>query len=325
MRIVLTGAAGFMGTHLCDLLLASGHEVVGIDSFSDYYDRGQKEGNIEAARSSDRFTLYELDLAEAALSQPLDGAVVVFHLAGRCGLGTFAASDFSLHVHDNVLATHRLLDAVTAISPIPRFVFADSSSVYGEAERFPTKETAVPLPVSSYGVTKLTGENLVRLYTARFGLHATTLRYFTVYGPRQRPDMAIARFIQALAGGDEIEVFGDGDQTRDFTYIADAIEATVLAVAAEATGLTMNIGGGSHASVNEVLAELEEITGAIACRSNAPAQPHDPRHAAASINIARRVLCWEPRTSLRAGLAAQWSWFRQRADMGLYGEVRVAV
>ena len=218
--------------------------------------------------------------------------------------------EFGEYLRDNVLATQRLLEALVA-SPVKRFVCAGSSSVYGEAERLPTKETVVPRPLSSYGVTKLAAENLVQLYGRNFGLPVTTLRYFTVYGPRQRPDMAISRFMRALVRGDEIEINGDGEQTRDFTFVDDAVAATVRSATAEVAGDVLNIGGGSRSTINGVLAALEEISGKKVCRRYMPAAAADQRHAAASINLARERLGWEPRVSLVTGLSSQWAWFQQ--------------
>jgi nucleoside-diphosphate-sugar epimerase len=224
--------------------------------------------------------------------------------------------EFDQYLADNVLATQRLLEATVA-SSIRRLVYAGSSSVYGEAEMLPTKESAVPRPLSSYGVTKLAAENLVQLYGRSFGLPVTVLRYFTVYGPRQRPDMAISRFMRALAQGDEIEVNGDGEQTRDFTFVDDAVEATVRSATADVVGEVINIGGGSRSSINAVLATLADISGANVRRRYLPAAPADQRHAAASINMARRHLGWEPRVALRNGLARQWAWFQELAGRGL--------
>jgi len=231
-------------------------------------------------------------------------------MASRSGLGVAPRWEFGQYVRDNVLATQRLLEALVQ-TPMKRLVYAGSSSVYGEAERLPTRETAVPRPLSSYGVTKLAAENVVQLYGRNFGLPVTTLRYFTVYGPRQRPDMAISRFMRALVRGDEIEINGDGEQTRDFTFVDDAIAATVRSATADVAGDVLNIGGGSRSTINAVLAALEEISGMKASRRYMPAAAADQRHAAASINLARQRLGWEPRVSLRSGLASQWSWFQQ--------------
>ncbi len=312
MRAVVTGAAGFIGSHLCDRLLADGHEVVGVDAFRDHYARSLKEQNIAAAREHGGFSFSQVDLVEEDLSLVLEGADVVFHLAARSGLGTANQVEFGEYLRDNLVATQRLLEALAA-NPVRRLVFAGSSSVYGEAERVPTKESAVPRPLSSYGVSKLAAESLVHLYGRNFELPITVLRYFTVYGPRQRPDMAISRFARALANDHDIEILGDGEQTRDFTYIADAVEATVRAATADVAGEVLNIGGGSRSTINAVLGALEEISGRRARRHHVPASTADQRHSSASINLARQRLGWEPRVTLRAGLAKQWAWFEEFA------------
>ena len=309
MRVVVTGAAGFIGSHLCERLLAAGHEVVGIDCFSDYYARAIKEKNLETSSSHDSFQFEQVDLVDAALPALVDGAAVIFHLAGHPAVPSWPGP-FDRYVRDNVTATQRLLEALKG-APIKRLVFAGSWSVYGDAERFPTNESALPRPVSPYGVTKLAAEHLVRLYTQNFGVPAVSLRYFTVYGPRQRPDMAFSRFMQALADGEPIEVFGDGEQTREFTYVSDAVEGTIKAAKADVVGQVFNLGGGSRVTVNKVLATLEEISHLKVRRENLPAAPGDPRHTGASINLAREQLGWEPRVSLREGLAKQWDWFQE--------------
>ena len=316
MRAVVTGAAGFMGSHLCDRLLAGGCEVVGIDCFRGHYSRAVNERNLAAAHACRNFSFCPLDLAEDDLRLVLEGADVVYHLAGRCGLGVSTGEEFDHYVHDNTVATQRLLEALAAV-PIRRLVYAGSSSVYGEAEMLPTKESAVPRPVSSYGVTKLAAENLVQLYGRHYGLPVTTLRYFTVYGPRQRPDMAISRFMRALAGGYEIEIHGDGEQTRDFTFIDDAVDATIRSATADAVGQVLNVGGGSRSSINAVLAALEDLAGTRVRRRYLPGADADQRHAASSINLARQRLGWEPRVGLRNGLERQWSWFQQNGAQHL--------
>lgn len=309
-RVVVTGAAGFIGSHLCERLLADGHEVVGIDSFTDYYDRAVKERNLEQARTHPNFALEDLDLVDGDLRGPLAGARVVFHLAGQPGVRPSWGSEFDRYVRDNILATQRLLETLKQLE-IGRLVFACSSSVYGDAEVFPTKETTLPRPVSPYGMTKLAAEHLTMVYLRNFGIPAVSLRYFTVYGPRQRPDMGFSRFMQALLDDEEIEIFGDGEQTREFTYVSDAVEGTVKAATADVTGQILNIGGGSRVTVNRVLDTLEDISRMKTRRRHLPAAPGDPRHTGASINLARERLGWEPRVSLRDGLAKQWEWYRQ--------------
>ncbi len=310
-RVVVTGAAGFIGSHLCDRLLADGHEVVGIDTFSDYYDREVKQHNLRAALENERFKLTEADLVGAELARMLAGVKVVFHLAGQPGVRPSWGDHFDRYVHDNIVATQRLLEALRDVA-IDRLVFASSSSVYGDAEMFPTKESALPRPVSPYGMTKLAAEHLVFVYLRNFGIPATALRYFTVYGPRQRPDMAFCRFMEALVENQEIEIFGDGEQTREFTFVSDAVDGTVKAASADDVGQVINLGGGSRVTVNRVLDTLEEISGIKARRRHLPAALGDPRHTGASINVARERLGWEPRVSLRDGLAKEWEWFLAR-------------
>jgi nucleoside-diphosphate-sugar epimerase len=325
-RVVVTGAAGFVGSHLCDRLLAMGHEVVGIDSFSDYYERARKKQNLESARTHQNFNLLELDMVDGDVARAIRGAGVVFHLAGQPGVRPSWGDHFDQYVQDNIVATQRLLEALRE-HPVKRLVFASSSSVYGDAEMFPTKESALPRPVSPYGMTKLAAEHLTFVYMRNFGIPATSLRYFTVYGPRQRPDMAFCRFMEALVEGNEIEVYGDGEQTREFTYVSDAVEGTVKAASADVVGQVVNLGGGSRVTVNRVLDTLGEISGITPRRKYLPAAPGDPRHTGASINVAREKLGWEPRVSLREGLARQWDWFRARtsslgAESDLPGERR---
>ena len=307
-RVVVTGAAGFIGSHLCERLLSAGHEVVGIDSFSDYYERARKEQNLAGARAHQNFTLEEADLVDGDLKRILHGATVVFHLAGQPGVRPSWGGHFDRYVHDNIVSTQRLLESLRD-TPVERLVFASSSSVYGDAEMFPTKETALPRPVSPYGMTKLAAEHLTFVYMRNFGIPATSLRYFTVYGPRQRPDMAFWRFMEALVEEQEIEVFGDGEQTREFTYVSDAVDGTVKAASADVVCQIINLGGGSRVSVNRVLDTLEDISRIKVRRRQLPAAPGDPRHTGASINLAREKLGWEPRVSLREGLAKQWEWF----------------
>src|SRR5256885_4322723 len=304
-RVVVTGAAGFIGSHLCERLMGDGHEVIGIDSFSDYYERDSKEQNLETLRRDGRFTLEELDLGAADLSKPLRGAQAVFHLAGQPGVRPSWGGHFDRYVQDNIVATQRLLESLRE-SQLQKLVFASSSSVYGDAEMFPTKESALPRPVSPYGMTKLAAEHLTFVYMRNFGIPATSLRYFTVYGPRQRPDMAFVRFMDALVAGHEIEIYGDGEQTREFTYVSDAVDGTVKAASADVVGQIVNLGGGSRVTVNRVLATLEEISGLDARRKLLPAAPGDPRHTGASINVARERLGWEARMPLREGLTKQW-------------------
>jgi len=305
---VVTGAAGFIGSHLVERLLADGHDVVGVDSFTDYYKRAAKERNIAPARASGRFTFETVDLAQDELGPMLDGAEVVYHAAGRPGVRA-ALMNFDQYWRENVLATQRLLEVVKG-RELRRFVYCGSSSVYGDAEVFPTAETAVPAPLSPYGVTKLAGEHLAYVYWKNFRVPAVRLRYFSLFGPRMRPDLMVARAMRAMSEGTVFDVYGDGEQTRDFTYVADAVEGTILAAERGSPGDLFNLGGGSSVTVNHVLDLLAETSGIEVKRRHIERQPGDHRRAGASITRARIQLGWEPRTSLREGLAEQWRWFQ---------------
>ena len=306
----MTGAAGFIGSHLCERLLADGHQVVGVDSFTDYYSRPRKEKNLEGARAHQNCTLEEVDIGDGDVRRALSGARVVFHLAGQPGVRPSWGPHFDRYVHDNIVATQRQLESLRGVD-LDRFVFASSSSVYGNAEVFPTKESTLPRPISPYGMTKLAAEHLTFVYMRNFNLPATALRYFTVFGPRQRPDMAFHLFMEGLVENREIEIFGDGEQTREFTYVSDAVDGTVKAAAADVIGQVINLGGGSRVTVNRVIDTLEDISQIKARRTHLPAAPGDPRHTGASINQARDRLAWEPRVSLREGLTRQWEWFQE--------------
>jgi len=260
----VTGAAGFIGSHLAERLLAAGWEVVGVDCFTDYYPRAAKEANLEGLRGQPGFRLVEMDLNSAALGALLQGIDTVFHQAGQPGVRASWGRSFEPYLRSNILATQALLEAALHLKrPLRRFVFASSSSVYGDAPQLPVREDTLPQPISPYGVTKLAAEHLCSLYT-RLGVPAVSLRYFTVYGPRQRPDMAFHRFIRAVLEGREIEIHGDGEQTRDFTYVMDIVDANLSAAAAPAervVGRVYNLGGGSRVTVNEVIAIVEGAAG----------------------------------------------------------------
>jgi nucleoside-diphosphate-sugar epimerase len=312
-RVAVTGAAGFIGSHLCERLLADGHEVVGVDSFTDYYDRARKQRNLRDALAHKSFSLAEVDIASDDIKSAIRDVSVVFHLAGQPGVRPSWGPHFDRYVHDNIVATQRLLEDLRDVH-LERFVFASSSSVYGNAEVFPTKESTLPRPISPYGMTKLAAEHLAFVYMRNFNIPATALRYFTVYGPRQRPDMAFFRFMEAMVDGREIEIFGDGEQTREFTFVSDAVDGTVKAASADVIGQVINLGGGSRVTVNRVIDTLEEIGHIQARRKHLPAAAGDPRHTGASINQARERLQWEPRVSLREGLTRQWEWFQESRE-----------
>lgn len=309
MRVVVTGAAGFIGSHVAERLLAEGHEVVGIDSLNDYYPRPVKESNVRAAREYRSYRLIEARLQEADLTPILDGAAQVYHLAAQAGVRASWGKDFSGYVDDNVLATQRLLEAAVAVG-VPRLVNASSSSVYGDAASLPLREDSLCRPLSPYGVTKLAAEHLVHLYGRSHGLPVVSLRFFTVYGPRQRPDMAFHRFLRAAEAGEPIRVYGDGRQTRDFTNIADIVAATRAAADTGRPGCVYNVGGGERVSVNDVLGLIEEVTGRKLSVVRDDPQRGDMRDTLADTQAAHRDLGFRSTVSLRTGLAREWDWIR---------------
>ena len=308
---LVTGAAGFIGSHLVERLLREGVQVTGVDCFTEYYEAALKRRNLEAARADPRFTLLELDLGRDDLGR-LPDATVVFHQAAQPGVRASWGREFSSYVHHNVLATQRLLERYRE-ARLERFVYASSSSVYGDAERYPTDESMLPRPFSPYGVTKLAGEHLTLLYGRNFGLPVTVLRYFTVYGPRQRPDMAFHRFCRALWLNEPLTVYGDGKQSRDFTFIDDAIEANLRAWKRAALNAVYNVGGGSQVEVLEAIAILERACGAKARIDFKPLPPGDPPRTRADASRLRADLGWAPATPIERGLAAEAEWTR-----GLY-------
>lgn len=311
-RALVTGCAGFIGSTLCERLLADGAHVTGVDCFTDYYDPALKRRNLEASLAHARFTLLELDLGATDLSR-LPDVDVVFHQAAQAGVRASWGADFSTYTHHNILATQRLLERYKQ-SSLERFVYASSSSVYGDAERYPTAEDVLPRPFSPYGVSKLAGEHLVLLYGRNFGLPVAALRYFTVYGPRQRPDMAFHRFCRSLLRGEEIVVYGDGKQSRDFTFITDAIEANVRAWRSSAPQGVYNVGGGSQVEVLESVQILERALGRTARLRFEPRPPGDPLRTRADAARLQHDLGYSTRVGIEDGLAAEAEWSR-----GLYG------
>ena len=309
---LVTGAAGFIGSHLCEALVARGFDVTGVDCFTDYYDPALKRRNVAGLLAGRNFRLLELDLSNADLAALPDAPRHVFHQAAQPGVRASWGAEFAGYVRHNVLATQRLLERYKG-TDVERVVVASSSSVYGDAERMPTGEGDLPRPFSPYGVTKLAAEHLALLYARNFGMPAVALRYFTVYGPRQRPDMGFNRFVAALLAGDAIGVYGDGEQTRDFTFVADAVEANLAAAERGVPGRAYNVGGGSRVSVNHVLETLGRIAGTAPRVTHGAPQPGDPRDTGADIARARADLGWSPKVALEDGLARQYAWQKEGA------------
>jgi nucleoside-diphosphate-sugar epimerase len=300
VRYVVTGAAGFIGSHLADALATSGHDVLGVDSYTDYYERARKERNAAG------LDVLEADLAEAALAPVLAGADGVFHLAGQPGVRASWGDDFERYVRRNVVVTQRVFEAAAAAGV--RVVFASSSSVYGDAEQYPTPETVAPQPISPYGITKLACEHLAVANAGAHGLEAVVLRYFTVYGPRQRPDMAFTAMLEALAAGERFRLFGDGGAARSFTYVGDAVAATVAAMERGRAGEIYNVGGGDEATMNEAIELAEQISGRTLDVERVAAAAGDVRRTKADVSKVATELNWAPATSLREGMGAQWEW-----------------
>ena len=297
MKYVVTGAAGFIGSQLAEKLLECGHDVVAVDCFTDYYDPALKEENAAG------LDVVRLDLADEDLD--LEGVDGVFHLAGQPGVRSFG-DVFEEYVRRNLLASRRVFEA--AASADVRVVFASSSSIYGDAERYPTPEETEPRPISPYGITKLGCEQLAHAYAQGFGLDAVVLRYFTFYGPRQRPDMALARIVDALARGSSFELYGDGLQSRSFTYVADGVEATIAAMERAPAGSIYNVGGGEEATMREAIATLERVSGRSLDLVESPSAAGDVRRTSADATRIGRDLGWRATTSLEDGLRAQWEW-----------------
>jgi nucleoside-diphosphate-sugar epimerase len=307
VKVLVTGAAGFIGSTLAELLVDAGHDVTGIDCFLDYYPREAKERNLGSLRASPRFRLVEASLVDTDLAPLVSGVDWVFHQAAQAGVRSSWGDDFRIYSDNNVFATQRLLEACRATS-LQKFVYASSSSIYGDSEDLPSRETSTPKPVSPYGVSKLAAEHLAWLYWKNYGLPTVSLRYFTVYGPRQRPDMAFHRFINSVMDDEPIVLYGDGEQSRDFTFVADIAEANVAAAASNAVGSVYNLGGGSRTTVNEVIATIGGLVGREPRVDRREVQKGDVKHTAADTSAARRDIGFAPRVTLAEGLARQVQW-----------------
>ena len=308
MRALVTGCAGFIGSNLTDALLGDGHEVLGVDCFNDNYGREQKRRNLEHALQWDEFDFVPLDLARGDLRELVDESDVVFHLAAEPGVRASWGQRFENYERNNITATQHLLEA-SRHTPERPFVYAGSSSVYGQAETFPTPEDTLPRPFSPYGMTKLAAEHLCSIYHGNFGVNAVTLRYFSVYGPRQRPDMAFNRFMFAALRDETMTVFGDGGQSRDFTFVGDVVAATrAAAETPAAVGGVFNVGGGNRVTLNEVLAMIEEIAGKPLNVQRTDTERGDVRDTGADTTRAQETLGFAPSTSLREGLEAEFAW-----------------
>jgi UDP-glucose 4-epimerase len=313
MKALVTGVGGFIGSTLAESLVGGGEEVLGIDSFLDYYPRSVKEKNLQGLSASPRFEFREASLQEDDLPRLLEGCDRVFHLAAQAGVRASWGREFGIYTDNNILATQRLLEAAAG-AKVSSFVFASSSSVYGDGAPLPMVEDVPLHPVSPYGVSKLAAERLCELYFVNHAVPTVSLRYFTVYGPRQRPDMAFHRLLKCALKGTPFRLFGDGRQTRDFTFIGDAVAATLAASERGRRGAAYNVGGGSRVSMLEVIETVREVTGRGLEVVMEPSQKGDMRDTYADTSAARRDFGYEPRTSLREGLQREWDWIRKQSS-----------
>ena len=311
MKALVTGVAGFIGSTLAERLVADGADVVGIDCFTDYYPRPVKERNLSQLLAGPRFRFVESRIQDADVPSLVADRTHVFHLAAQAGVRKSWGRDFAIYTVNNIEATQVLLEAVARAPVLERLVYASSSSVYGDNTPMPFREDVMTQPVSPYGVSKLAAEQLCYLYHANFRVPAVSLRYFTVYGPRQRPDMGFHKVLRATILGEPIAVFGDGEQTRDFTFVKDAVAATIAAGTKGVPGRVYNIGGGSRVSVNEVLDLIGRIAGRRPGVRVDPAQKGDMRHTYADTSLARADLGFAPTVSLEEGLAAEYRWLTE--------------
>ena len=309
MKALVTGTAGFIGSHLSERLIEAGHEVVGLDAFTDYYARSIKESNIASLTKRRRFRFIESSISDANFDDVLDGVTHIFHLAAQAGVRKSWGADFAVYTRLNIDATQCLLEACVN-RRIERFVYASSSSVYGDTVPIPMLETARPAPLSPYGVTKLAAEHLCMLYHANYNVPTVAVRYFTVYGPRQRPDMAFHRFLKAIHHNEPLSLYGDGEQTRDFTFVEDAVAATIAAAERGADGSVYNVGGGSRVSMNEILDVMAECTGKAPDVQRGETQRGDMRDTFADTTRAKTDLGFTPRVILRDGILAEYQWLK---------------
>lgn len=314
-KIIVTGAAGFIGSHIVEALLQQGEEVIGIDEFNDYYDPMLKRKNVAHLQMSPNFTLIEGDMQFLDWQNLLKDVDVIYHQAAQAGVRASWGKGFRFYTERNISATQVLLEAAKDAKHLKRLVFASTSSVYGDAETLPTHEGICPQPVSPYGITKLAAERLCGLYHKNFGVPFVALRYFTVYGPKQRPDMAFHKFFKSILQDEAIPVYGDGQQTRDFTFVSDAVAANLAAATVpQAVGEIFNIGGGSRVVLTEVLDTMAEIIGKPIKRNHIEKAMGDARHTAADVTKARKILGYQPQVSLKDGLTREWQWIKS-----LYG------
>ena len=313
MKTIVTGAAGFIGSHLIEKLLARGDDVIGVDNFLDNYPRRFKENNLASLVGHDKFKFVGADLLSIDLRNLLSDVAVVYHLAGQPGVRASWGREFNRYTENNIMATQQLLEAAKDVN-LAKFVYASTSSVYGDTDDLPMREEGRTRPISPYGATKLAAEHLCHLYCKAFGVPTVALRFFTVYGPRQRPDMFFHIFMRALLRGEEVPLFDDGEQTRDFTYCGDIVDGILGAAAYSGEGEVFNLGGGSEVSLLHAIAIAEKVSGRQARLKRLDRQKGDVRHTSARLDQARSKLGYAPKIGLEEGLAAEWEWICRLKD-----------
>jgi nucleoside-diphosphate-sugar epimerase len=308
---LVTGVAGFIGSHIAETLLLQGEKIIGIDQFNDYYDLSLKRKNAIDLEKYANFQLIEADIQAIDWQPILKDITVIYHQAAQAGVRASWGASFSQYTERNINATQILLEAAKEVSSLQRFVYASTSSVYGDAETMPTPETVCPEPVSPYGITKLAAERLCYLYHQNFGVPTVSLRYFSVFGPRQRPDMAFHKFFKAALAKQPINIYGDGQQTRDFTFVSDVIAANLsAAVTPEAVGEVFNVGGGSRVVLLDILDRVDEVIGNPIHRNYVEKAIGDARHTSADVTKASKILNYRPKISLLEGLTREWHWIK---------------
>ena len=308
---IVTGVAGFIGSHLAETILQQGDRIIGVDQINDYYNVNQKRANVAHLKQYSGFKFIEADIQQLDWSELLKDVNVIYHQAAQAGVRASWGESFRHYTERNINATQVILEAAKEANSLQRFVYASTSSVYGNAETMPTDETVPPQPVSPYGITKLAAERMCWLYHQNFNVPVTALRYFTVYGPRQRPDMAFHKFFKAAIKDEAISIYGDGQQTRDFTFVSDAVAANLAAATVpEAVGEIFNIGGGSRAVLMDVLAIMEDVIGHPIKKEYVARARGDARHTSADISKARSILGYNPQVPLAEGLAKEWEWVK---------------
>jgi UDP-glucose 4-epimerase len=310
MNCLVTGAAGFIGSHLCRRLLKEGYKVIGVDSFTDFYPKRIKEKNIKPLKKDKNFEFIAEDLNELSLKKILKKTDYVFHHAAQAGVRTSWGDNFSIYLKNNIEATQKLLEVAKDFN-LKKFIYASSSSVYGNSPDLPMSETSPLYPYSPYGVTKLAAENLCHLYHKNYGVPSISLRFFTVYGPGQRPDMAFHVFFKAIAKDKQIPVYGDGNQTRDFTYIDDIIDANFSSLKKGKAGEIYNIGGGTRKKLKDIFPLLENICQKKVRILRKETQKGDMSHTFADIEKAQKDLCYSPQIKLQDGLKEEWLWTKK--------------